>query len=81
VRVKVLFFAQIRDALGRRDDTIDLEDGCTVEDAVVLLRKRPEWRTIASLPLRFAVDERVVGGEHVLRNGDRLALLTPVSGG
>jgi molybdopterin converting factor small subunit len=79
--VELLFFAQLKEALGRSHEVLEVAEGQTVDDVVGLLRDRSEWRSVASLPLAFAVDERIVGGDHELRDGDRLALLTPLSGG
>lgn len=81
IRVELLFFAQIREAVGHRSERVEIEDGTTVEDLVNVLRRRPEWRAVESLPLRFAVNERVVDSGYTLCDGERLALLTPVSGG
>ena len=81
IRIELLFFAQIREALGRERERLEIEDGTTVDDVVGRLRSRPEWRDVDSLPLRFAVNERIVDGDHRLSDGERLALLTPVSGG
>jgi len=81
MQVRLLFFAQIREAFGRDHEIVEVEEGSTVVDLVTQLRDRNEWRAVESLPLSFAVDERVVSGDHVLHDGQRLALLTPVSGG
>ena len=79
--VEVLFFAQLREALGIDRKTVVIDDGKTVSDVVEKLGNLPHWTDIASLPLRVAVNEEIVDGDYVLRHGDRLALLTPVSGG
>jgi molybdopterin converting factor small subunit len=81
MKIDVLFFAQIKDAVGCDTKTFDVDDGATVDDVLVVLRGLPEWTSVASLPLSFAVNERLVAGNHALQNGDRLALLTPISGG
>jgi molybdopterin converting factor small subunit len=81
VTIEVFFFAQLKDAVGSRSRSVDLADGATVDDVVETLRAWPEWGPVSGLPLSFAVNERVVGGDHRLRHGDRLALLTPISGG
>jgi molybdopterin converting factor small subunit len=81
MKVDVLFFAQLKEAVGSDVRTISLDDGATVHDLVATLRSLPEWDPVASLPLSFAVNECIVGGDHALRDGDRVALLTPISGG
>ena len=81
MRIEVLFFAQLKDALGRDREVIEIEDGRTIDDVVASLRERREWQRVAALPLTFAVNEAAAPGSRALRHGDRLALLTPFSGG
>lgn len=81
MKIELLFFAQIREAFGAGAQEIDVENGATVDDVLATLRQRDEWRKVARLPVSCAVNERVVDGGHLLEPGDRLALLTPVSGG
>jgi molybdopterin converting factor subunit 1 len=81
MRIELLFFAQVREALGRDRESLEIEEGNTIEDVLTLLRQRPGWPSVDSLPLRYAVNERIVEPEHVLSDGERVALLTPVSGG
>lgn len=81
MKVEVLYFAQIKEALGRATESIELEDNGTVADLSRLLTSREEWAHIAPLPLSYAVNETFVTEDHALRDGDRVALLTPVSGG
>jgi molybdopterin converting factor small subunit len=81
VKIEILFFAQIKDAVGSGNSKLELPDGATVDDAVTAVRAWPEWTSVSSLPLSYAVNERVVNGDHRLHEGDRLALLTPISGG
>lgn len=79
--VDLLYFAQIREAFGKNGETVDVEDGTTVEQLVATLRSREEWKSVASLPMSYAVNECVVDGGTRLRPGDRVAILTPISGG
>lgn len=81
MKVDVLFFAQLRDAFGCDSKSVDVEVGATVADVVEILKGAPEWDWVARLPLTFAVNERVVDQSHELSDGERLALLTPISGG
>lgn len=81
MRIEVLYFAQVREAMDRDSEFLELDDGATVEDAVAVLRSRTEWQAVESLPLSYAVNEEVVHRDHALDDGDRLALLPPVSGG
>jgi molybdopterin converting factor subunit 1 len=81
VIIELLYFAQLKETLGTARETIDVADGRTVDDVVATLRARPAWSSLAALPLACAVNEEMAAGEQVLRDGDRLALLPPLSGG
>jgi molybdopterin converting factor subunit 1 len=76
VRVRVRFFAALREQLGPGGER-ELPGGATVASL---------WREIARgaairLPVRFAVNESYVPGSYRLRDGDELAIFPPVSGG
>jgi molybdopterin converting factor small subunit len=81
IKIELLYFAQIKEALGRDRELVELEEGQKVADVVTLLQDRAEWRSVAAIPLTFAVNEMIVAADHLLRDGERLAILTPVSGG
>lgn len=79
--VSIRLYAGLRDLVGARDIEMELPPGATVE----LLRSRFGERYPAVEPLLpslvCAVDEEYVPPEHVLRDGDHVALIPPVSGG
>jgi molybdopterin converting factor small subunit len=82
VRVELLYFGVIKDILGRERETLELCGGAKVEDAIRLLRGRASndtsriWESMA-----VAINREYAGLPDVLRDGDELALLPPVSGG
>lgn len=75
MKVKVLFFAQLRDQFGMNETIVELPEGIFVKDMVPYV-----GNSLAS-SLRFAVNENFVEPEHELNDGDTVALMTPVSGG
>ena len=81
MKVEVLFFAQLKEVLGTDREVIEVADRAVVQDVVQVLARRPEWRRVAEIPLSFAVNDAFVPGTHALAEGDRVAILTPVSGG
>jgi len=81
VKITVLCFAAARDATGVATLSLELEPGARVADASAILVVRHPGLAPAVPVLRFAVAEEFVPPEHVLHDGDTLALLPPVSGG
>ena len=90
MRVKVLYFGVLRDVFGGSDEVAELADGATVGELLGLLRGRTSndwmateqskteqlWRSVA-----VAVNREYGSASIVLRDGDEVAILPPVSGG
>jgi molybdopterin converting factor subunit 1 len=81
MRVTLLYFGVLRDFFGVSDETLELMDGATVGGLLDLLRPRTPgddrlWRSLA-----VAVNREYSSPGLVLRDGDEVALLPPVSGG
>lgn len=81
MRIEVLVFAQLRDVFGEDRFFYEVDKGLTVGEAVASLIEARTDGKIASLPLSYAVNETFVDKTQALKDGDRLALLPPVSGG
>ena len=81
MRVTVLFFGVLKEMLSSESQTLDLPAGATV-DAILehyrdLLPQQPKlWSTLA-----IAVNQSYAVKGCLLRDGDEVALLPPVSGG
>ncbi len=78
MQVKVLFFASHRRAAGVADATLELPDGASVREASQLLERQYSLELRGSM---VAVNDEYATPEHVLKGGDTLALIPPVSGG
>ena len=82
VRIDVLYFGMLKDLSGCGRESLELGEGSTVADAFRLLRSRASnendavWSSLA-----VAVNSEYAGVATVLKDGDELALLPPVSGG
>ncbi|WP_158790202.1 molybdenum cofactor biosynthesis protein MoaE [Granulicella sp. L60] len=79
MRVRVVCFGVLRDKLGGGEGFLDLEDGAIVADVLNVYRERVpgfSWDSIA-----VAVNQEYAQVGDVLRDGDEVALLPPVSGG
>jgi molybdopterin synthase catalytic subunit len=81
MKVRVLLFAGLREALGRRDVALELSNGATIEQ----LRDQLSGAYPALAPLMdeavCAVEDEYVTPEYRLRDGASVALIPPVSGG
>jgi molybdopterin converting factor subunit 1 len=81
MKVVVMAFAGLKQVLGERKLEVDVPDSATVSALLDQLTDRyPALRD--HLPaLVCAVGEEYVPASHVLREGDAVALIPPVSGG
>ena len=81
MQIRVKLFAILRDRAGVSELTLDLRDGATVAAAAKAVGER--FPAVADfLPrVAHAVDQEYVPGDTVLRDGQELALIPPVSGG
>ena len=81
MRVRVRFFAGIREAVGRPDLELDVAEGATPED--VWRRLAAEHPALAGrrASLGAAVNRRYARFDAVLGDGDEVVFVPPVSGG
>ena len=81
ITIQVLCFAQLRERLGQSAFSLTLSSGATGRDLVSALRARhPTLGPLLEVS-RLAVNCEYVVDDVVLRDGDDVALITPVSGG
>jgi molybdopterin synthase catalytic subunit len=81
VRVRLLYFAVLRDIAGTSAADLELPSGSRAVD--VWERLRATHRELAEYrqPPMVAVNEEYVVPEHALSDGDELAFIPPVAGG
>ncbi len=80
MKVSVLAFARFRELLGFHNVKLEIPDQSTVTDLITLLiDKYPQFNQCTSKMI--AVNEEYCGSETILKNGDVVALIPPVSGG
>lgn len=81
VQVKLLFFASLKDIVGKRELDIDVPSGATVNDLWEQLETRyPALSRYRSIVLT-SLNEEYVDRAAVVSDGDELAMFPPVSGG
>lgn len=77
----MLYFAVLRERLGREEESLELAEGLTVAHLLGQLAQRHEALAPLLPSLSVAVNQKVVPAATLLANGDEVALLPPVSGG
>ncbi len=80
MKLRLLAFGIAKDVLGTSSTDFVLETGTSVgELKAALVRAYPELKRLTSIA--FAVNETYVQENYVLREGDEVVLIPPVSGG
>ena len=81
MKVGLLFFGVVKDVVGRSGETVDLPEGSRVRDALFYCAREAP-RLEGMLPsLAISVNREYSAVDRVLREGDEVGLLPPVSGG
>jgi molybdopterin synthase catalytic subunit len=77
----VLLFASVAEMAGSRRLSLDLSDGARVRDLErELVQRYPKLQGLAE-KIVYAVNEEYVDRDQVIRAGDTVAVIPPVSGG
>jgi molybdopterin synthase sulfur carrier subunit len=83
--ITVLYFARLREVLGKSSERIALP--ATVRDVeglrTLLVARGGEWEQelAPSRPVRAAVNQAMAGGDTQVADGDEIAFFPPVTGG
>jgi len=81
MRVRVLRFGALRDAMALESETVELPEAATVADLIErCMEAAPEARRFLG-SIAVAVNREYAAHTQILRDGDEVALLPPVSGG
>lgn len=81
MKIRLLFFAVLRDIAGHGEEVLELADGTRAGDVWQLLRDRHAPLRDYTQPPMIAVNESYVRPEEPLQDGDELAFIPPVAGG
>jgi molybdopterin synthase catalytic subunit len=81
MKIKLKFFAQLRDVVHCDETEIEIKEGATVDDLALFLgdyfpKLREHLKTVS-----FAINNEYATKDAVLKNGNEVALLPPISGG
>lgn len=81
MKVNCLFFAGARDVVGVNSTNFEIQEGSTTtEFAKVLLQKYPSLEKVLQTSL-LAVNQEYVEEPVLLKEGDEIAVIPPISGG
>ena len=79
--LKVLYFANLREAIGAGAENIELPAGvATVGDLRAALGQRHE-ALLTAKNLRAAINQKMCGMDAAVADGDEIAFFPPVTGG
>ena len=81
MKVKVKFFAILREKAGVGELVEDVVAGTTVSDLWSLLQRTHPGLAVPGLRLLYAVNQSYVSGDYVLHEKDEVVFVPPVSGG
>jgi molybdopterin converting factor subunit 1 len=81
LKVRLLFFAVLREIAGRSEEIVELPDDSRAGDVWRRLRNEHAALRDYVQPPMIAVNESYVGVDELLRDGDELAFIPPVAGG
>ena len=85
MKLRVLYFAALRERVGRNEETVNAPEGvASVAQLRKWLAQRGEpWQEAFAQTrrVRAAVDQAMVGDEHSLHDGAEVAFFPPVTGG
>jgi molybdopterin converting factor subunit 1 len=81
MRVSVLYFGVLKDVVGHARSEMDLAEGASVSELLEVQRGLAKGQELLWDSIAVAVNQEYARAGHMLRDGDEVALLPPVSGG
>lgn len=81
IRVRVLYFAIMRDLLGKEAESLAVSEGTNAGDLFALVTKDQPRLANLERSLMVMINESYAGKDQPLRDGDEVAFIPPVSGG
>jgi molybdopterin synthase sulfur carrier subunit len=83
--VTILYFARLREALGKSSEELDLPEQVSSLGALraTLIGRGGAWahELAEARPVRAAVNQEIAAGDTPVRDGDEIAFFPPVTGG
>ena len=79
MKVRVLFFGATADLVGSRETSVNVKGNPNVRAALESILK--DHPALHRQKLLFSVNEEYASADTLIKDGDELAIFTPVSGG
>lgn len=80
MRIKIKYFAGLRDIAGKENEVIEIEGKIRIADILeILYKKYPEMKKTAEIIV--ARNRQYANEDERVEEGDEIAVLPPVSGG
>jgi molybdopterin converting factor subunit 1 len=81
MKVRLLFFAVLRDITGKNEEAIEVPEGTCAADVWNTLRQKHRQLAGYERPPMTAVNESYAAADQQLHEGDEVAFIPPVAGG
>ncbi len=81
MKVRLLYFAVLRDIIGKSEDEMELPEGTRAAEIWNRLRAKHSELARYERPPMTAINEAYVSLDQLLRDGDEVAFIPPVAGG
>ncbi|MEQ6119948.1 MoaD/ThiS family protein [Reichenbachiella sp. MALMAid0571] len=80
MKIELILYGISRDIIGGPTYSIEIKEGSTVKDVMdFLVSKFSDFSKLKSLMI--AVNDEYASDEHIIKPGDEVVLIPPVSGG
>jgi sulfur-carrier protein len=81
ISINILYFAFVKDKTGVEFDLLDLPSDTSVKSLInLILEKHPALSNIIDI-IQISVNYKIVDVDTILKDGDEIAFLPPISGG
>ena len=81
MKVTVKYFGSVKDDTGSDSESLTLNEGSTVSQAISILKEKHERLMKRKGQVLFALNQSYTSSDAGLKDGDELALFPVVSGG
>ena len=81
MKIRVQFYAQLRDLIGMREQDVDLPEGATVKDLLDEIYSRQPSLREHDKSILIGVGVEFVDRDYKVKPGDEIAIMPPVQGG